>query len=50
MIRPLSSAHDAGSPPASWPRMLFMRRSYTVVVVIWIAELIGLYALQRYFS
>ena len=34
----------------SWPRMLLMRRSYTLVVVIWIAELIGLYALQHYFS
>ena len=50
--------HDTPSSPlkrrtrgiGSWPRMLLMRRSYTLVVVIWIAELIGLYALQRYFS
>jgi len=27
-----------------------MGRSYTRVILIWIAELIGLYAVQRYFS
>ncbi len=29
--------------------MLGMRQSYTRVILIWIVELIGLYALQQYF-
>jgi hypothetical protein len=30
--------------------MLGMRQSYARVILVWIVELIGLYALQRYFA
>jgi hypothetical protein len=44
----MGMAHDTPLPLGL--ECFLMGRSYTRVILIWIAELIGLYAVPRYFS